>query len=255
MAVINFQVGPAFRGWQERLHVSSHMHVSQFLTTMTQRAISKTPLPVELLNCIFCDLSQRDLYSLLFVNRVFYAVAALFLYHTIALRPKPRPWCSVRPHPNPDRLVEPAASQISCLQVLCKVDHLARLVRTIDVDWRSYDFVTANLLRLLNRTLRRLNCVTSSTILLRQRTFRHTADLSWIYDGCQFSLAQFVTNEDVGAPLCRFLEAQPCITHLQVLESNSSFNLDASALPLLSHLAVVFFHPSHLAELIQGRPL
>jgi hypothetical protein len=135
--------------------------------------VSISSLPIELLGRIFLDLSAHDLCSVLRVSSIFYAVAVPSLYRRVVFRGGPRTDESTGEVP--DGRAKLLASQIFCLKVLCKADHLAPLVRTIEIDWRTR-FATANLCRLLNRTLRRLNGLTKCSVLLAQAN----DNLSWI---------------------------------------------------------------------------
>jgi hypothetical protein len=102
-----------------------------------QPAASKSPFPVELLSQIFPDLSPHDLCSVARVNSVFYAVVVPLLYRDIVL------YYAERNSKSPGRgdMIQQVAGQKSCLTILCEVDHLASLVRTIDIDWsESHQF-------------------------------------------------------------------------------------------------------------------
>jgi hypothetical protein len=184
--------------------------------------MSKTPFPVELLFKIFPDLSPHDLCSVSRLNRTFYAIAAPFHYRHIVFR---------------RAAISLLASQISCLKVLCKTNPLAALVQTVmDLDWsNTCRWATRNPCRLLNQTLRHLSSLSILTQPCRPVWPDH--DLSWLYNGCQFSLSRFATDEEPSPSLCRFLESQLGITDLE-LRSSDSFNLDASALPRLTNLKV-----------------
>jgi hypothetical protein len=222
----------------------------------TQPTACKTSFPVELLGQIFLNLSPHDLSPVALVNSTFYAVVIPLLYRDIVLHwhyadtfTDLRCW-SVK--------MQWIASQKSCLTTLCEADHLACLVRTIDIDWSELypsTLATFGLFRLINPTLRRLNGLTSASIRLPSSCKPSISCL--VYKGCQFTLSQFTTSKEPSSSLGHFLQSQPGITYLRLLGASfdTSFTLDGSALPQLTRLETSCCYSTYLAEVIRGRPL
>ncbi|EGN97428.1 hypothetical protein SERLA73DRAFT_169762 [Serpula lacrymans var. lacrymans S7.3] len=191
-------------------------------------------LPVETLDHIFRNLSREELCPVLLLNSFFHDAASRVLYRCIA---------------------ELTAKQVIILvRTLSKSDIYPPLVRELIIGLEETR-VTGNFFRLLHRALQRLNAVTSLTIEFSH--FDNTRELTWIFDGCVFSLKSFTTSIRSDLSLANFLGMQPDITELCLrgFQSGQPFTLPTSALPKLKSFRAVHSGPCLLTEIIRGRPI
>ncbi|KAL1713875.1 hypothetical protein EV715DRAFT_257982, partial [Schizophyllum commune] len=190
-------------------------------------------LPAEIVDQILCALRTVDLYHVALVNHDLGAPATRVLYHDIE---EPTPRASIR-----------------CLHTLAACPHLAILVRSLSIDWASFDraaCVTANAYRLLRRALNR------TSRLVRLALELPTAqEPIWVLFEARFQLRAFESTFSPGHGLAAFLTSQPFITELGIRTRGSSLPLPTFALPRLSQLRAAHAAPGLLADIIAGRPV
>lgn len=202
---------------------------------LTQRPHSMlfSDLPAEIVDQILCALRTVDLYHVALVNHDLGAPATRVLYHDIE---EPTPRASIR-----------------CLHTLAACPHLALLVRSLSIDWASFDraaCVTANAYRLLRRALNR------TSRLVRLALELPTAqEPIWVLFEARFQLRAFESTFSPGHGLAAFLTSQPFITELGIRARGSSLPLPTFALPRLSQLRAAHAAPGLLADIIAGRPV
>lgn len=147
-----------------------------------------------------------------------------------------------------------------------RTDRLARIplpsayVRTLRIDF-SRHFVTANLLRLVQRALSALPDLRDLNLEFSLRDSRFS--LGWVLDGCAVAgarLERFSTSIRCDASLAAFLEVQPRIIELslrgfQLADPPSTFTLSPTALPELASFRVVHAGTPVLAIVLSQRPV
>lgn len=206
----------------------------------------RSVLPIEILDFVFRELSQKELLPVLSVNTAFHAVAVRPFYHTIAeLKP---------------------SHSIACLHTLSRNAAFPPLVRSFEIDWQE-SLPTGNLYRLLHKVLKSLTEITS--LLLELPRYQSP---SWILQDCTFALKDFATSIHCQRPLAQFLDSQPNITELTLrgFQNNNNnhflasswepddatkFSLLPASLPKLTHFRAIHAGPSIVAAVISGRPL
>ncbi|KAL1742955.1 hypothetical protein HDZ31DRAFT_42045 [Schizophyllum fasciatum] len=190
-------------------------------------------LPSEIVDQILYALPTNDLFHVALVNSQLGAPASRVLYRDID---EPTPRASIR-----------------CLHTLASSSHLALLVRSLCIDWASFDraaCVTANAYRLLRRALSR------TTRLVRLALELPPAqDPVWVLFEATFQLRAFESTFAPGHALAAFLTSQPYITELGIRTRGASLPLPAFALPRLTHLRAAHAAPGLLADVIAGRPV
>ncbi|TRM66685.1 hypothetical protein BD626DRAFT_483496 [Schizophyllum amplum] len=190
-------------------------------------------LPPEVINQILCGLETGDLYKAALVNHDLHVPTARVLYRDIG---EATPRASIR-----------------CLHTLLFHPHLAILVRSLTIDWGSFDravCVTANAYRLLRAALACLTRLTRLTLELPL-----SQEPTWILHAAQFELRAFESTFSPSHTLADFLISQPHITELGIRMRGARFCLPKSALPRLNHLRAAHATPGLLADLIEGRPV
>jgi hypothetical protein len=130
----------------------------------------------------------------------------------------------------------------------------SRHVRSINLDFAN-NLLTANILRLLNRALQKLKSLTALILDFSQTD--NAADITWIFQGCSFSLTTFTSSMRCDRSLAKFLGIQPTITELCLRGFNKEyeFALEPKALPKLEHFRTVLSYPSIIGEVLRGRPV
>lgn len=195
---------------------------------------SHSTYPLEILDHILEDLPRHDLSVVLRVNKSFYTVGTRILYRSVVdLKPR---------------------QSIACLESLRGNTANTTFVRDLEIDWTKYQLV-ANLLRLLHSVLRSLTSLTSLSIDLSAED--NQRNVTWIFDGCTFSLRHLSISICCDAALACFLDHQPRITELCLRGFGTAcpFSLAATSLPLLRNFRVVLAGPSVVAEVVRGRPV
>lgn len=217
---------------------------------MTSSNMRCSILPIEMLDHIIRFLTRSELLPCLRVNRTFYSVSSRILYHTIdELRP---------------------LQSVACLLELHRNARIQPFVRHLDIDWNQDVLPTANLYRVLHRTLAKL----TSLAYLSIEVPRHQAPL-WVLQGCKFSLKHFTTSLPCKQPLAEFLDTQPALTDLTLrgfesddnslpafltstpspTEAGSAFSLLPESLPKLSTLRTVHCGPKIIESVVNNRPI
>ncbi|KAG9312520.1 hypothetical protein JVU11DRAFT_6915 [Chiua virens] len=192
------------------------------------------PLPPETLELVLAHVSRSDLVSILTTCSLFHQVAARVLYRTLVdITPKPA---------------------LRLIKTLARNDFYPQLVRRFDLEW-SHNVLTANFLRLLHRTLQRLDHLTH--LGLEFSAIDMTSSLAWILQGCTFSLRVFTTSMHCDPLFARFLETQRNIVEvcLRGFHPVHTFPLPPQALPRLKHFRTVLSSPHVTADFVRGRPV
>ncbi|KAL4072039.1 hypothetical protein J3A83DRAFT_4372019 [Scleroderma citrinum] len=191
-------------------------------------------LPVETLDLVVECLPRKELLAVIKTNTLFHRIAARVLYRSVSK-------------------LEPIQA-ILLVKTLAHNDFYPSFVRHIELKW-SDNTLTANLLRLLNRALRRLKHLLHLT--LEFSTNDNASNVASVLWGCTFSLKNFETSMCCGSTLVRFLETQNSITDLCLQGANTidTIPLPPNALPHLSHFRTVLSPPAMVANFIRGRPI
>jgi hypothetical protein len=191
-------------------------------------------LPVETLELIFNHLDRCELIPLLGSNSILHNIASRAVYRNI-----------------------PETSSVKALKLIKTLTSNAtysRHVRSINLDFAN-NLLTANILRLLNRALQKLKSLTALILDFSQTD--NAADITWIFQGCSFSLTTFTSSMRCDRSLAKFLGIQPTITELCLRGFNKEyeFALEPEALPKLEHFRTVLSYPSIIGEVLRGRPV
>jgi len=191
-------------------------------------------LPVETLELIFNHLDRCELIPLLGSNSVLHHIASRAVYRNV-----------------------PETSSVKALKLiktLASTATYSRHVRSINLDFAN-NLLTANILRLLNRALQKLKSLTALILDFSQTD--NAADITWIFQGCSFSLTTFTSSMRCDRSLAKFLGIQPTITELCLRGFNKEyeFALEPKALPKLEHFRTVLSYPSIIGEVLRGRPV
>jgi len=191
--------------------------------------------PVEILELVFLELDIEDFTSVLLADHLFHSIAARCLYRHI-------------PEMSPRRTV-------GCLKTLASCSDIANLVHRLHINWGAHR-VISNYFRLLHRALQKLTFLRHLSIELSQHDNAHSR-LSWLFDGCTFSLRSLTTSALCDPALARFLETQPEISELCLrgFQTTSRFSISPTALPALNTFRAVHAGTGILAQIITGRPV
>ncbi|KAG2748239.1 hypothetical protein P692DRAFT_20954065 [Suillus brevipes Sb2] len=191
-------------------------------------------LPVEILELIFNNLERHELIPVLSSNSIFHNTASRAVYRNIS--------------------ETSSVKALKLIKTLALNATYSRHVRSIDLDFAN-NLITANILRLLNRTLQQLKSLT--TLILDFSQTDNAADVAWIFQGCSFSLTTFTSSMRCDRSLAQFLAMQPKITELCLRGFNKEyeFALEPMALPKLEHFRTVLSYPSIVGEVLRGRPV
>ncbi|KAG2113466.1 uncharacterized protein F5147DRAFT_759188 [Suillus discolor] len=191
-------------------------------------------LPVETLELIFNYLERHELVPVLNSNSIFHNTALRAVYRNIS--------------------ETSSVKALKLIKTLASNATYSRHVRSIDLNFAD-NFITANILRLLNRALQQLKSLTALTLNFSQTD--NTADVAWIFQGCSFSLTTFTSSMRCDRSLAKFLAMQPKITELCLrgLNEEYDFALEPKALPKLGQFRTVTAYPSIIGEVLRGRPV
>ncbi|OCH85076.1 hypothetical protein OBBRIDRAFT_740502 [Obba rivulosa] len=191
--------------------------------------------PVEILELIFWELDIEDFPSVLVANRIFNGIAARCLYRYI-------------------REMGPRRT-IGCLKTLGASKDIASLVNRLHINWGPHR-VISNFFRLLHRALQQTTSLRHFSIELSQHD-NACSRLSWLFDGCNFSLRSLTTSMLCDPALACFLETQPEISELCLrgFQTTSRFAISPFALPALDTFRAVHAGAPILAQIIAGRPV
>ncbi|KAF9221108.1 hypothetical protein BS17DRAFT_785922 [Gyrodon lividus] len=195
---------------------------------------STSRLPIETLELVLEHVSRNDLVPVLTTSSVIHKVAARVLYRTN---------------------LSVAAKQATLLVgTLAQNDLYPPFVRQIKLDW-SENILTANFLRLLNRTLKRLKHL--SLLSLEFSSHDNMSNMAWFLEGCTFSLNTFMTSMRCEPLLVRFLETQNSIVEVCLRGFNPACTLPLPphALPRLAHFRTVLSSPCVTADFVRDRPI
>ncbi|KAH7910784.1 hypothetical protein BJ138DRAFT_1113786 [Hygrophoropsis aurantiaca] len=192
-------------------------------------------LPNETLELVFDELSRTDLTSIIRTTSFFHNVASRVLYRSIT------------------ELSSARAVQV--VKILSQSDKYPLFVRHIELAWIEVH-ITGNLLRLLNRTLRRLRLLT--TLAIEFSSFDNNANISWIFDGCSsLALRSFTTSVKCDNDLASFLSTQTRLVDLSLRSNDfaADFHLPTTALPNLNAFRTVLPCPHVTAAVLRDRPV
>jgi hypothetical protein len=191
-------------------------------------------LPFEILELIFNHLERHELIPVLSSNSIFHNTASRAVYRNIS--------------------ETSSVKALKLIKTLASNATYSRHVRSIDLDFAN-NLITANILRLLNRTLQQL--ISLTTLILDFSQTDNAADIAWIFQGCSFSLTTFTSSMRCDRSLAQFLAMQPKITELCLRGFNKEyeFALEPKALPKLEHFRTVLSYPSIVGEVLRGRPV
>ncbi|GBE85675.1 hypothetical protein SCP_0801970 [Sparassis crispa] len=130
----------------------------------------------------------------------------------------------------------------------------AALVRKLSIDW-THHRVLGNLFRLLRHALEQLTSLHTLSVELSPDD--NHFNLAWIFPERTFSLRTLSTSVRCDAPLARFLETQPRISELSLrgFQTSQPFNLNPSALPMLTSFRVVHAGTPVLSVVLKDRPI
>ena len=186
---------------------------------------------------ILASLELHDLVSVLRVNRTLHSISLRTLYRALP------------------RDLSPIQS-VKCLQTISKNDLVAGLVRSLHIDWAALFRPSLGLFRLLHTALRRLSKLT--VLSLELRVFANfELPITWIFQGCSFSLNVFISSIRCDQSLADFLHSQSKIVELGLrgFGGTGAFTLRPSSLPHLQSLRVVHADTSVLESVVRGRPI
>jgi hypothetical protein len=191
-------------------------------------------LPKEIQYLTFQYLYRHELARLSRTSRTFYAISNRILYRSvIGLAP---------------------VRAIAFFKSLHQHTSNFPLVCYLDLDWSNCD-LTHNFYRLLNNTLRRLTSLVSLSLELPRHHRIDSEAVSWVLNGCSFSLHFLSMSIPCDTHLTRFLQAQSNIRELCLRGLTRHCVLPPSSLPKLSQFRSVNTHPFVLAGIISGRPV
>lgn len=191
-------------------------------------------LPPETLELVLEYLSRGDLVPILTTNSLLHQIAARVLYRALIDIPPKR--------------------ALRLIKTLARNDLYPPLVRRFDLEWNE-NILTGNFLRLLHRTLQRLNHL--SYLGLEFSANDNPSNLAWVLQGCTFSLRVFTTSMRCEPLLARFFETQHNLVEVCLRGFNPAhtFPLPPQALPRLKHFRTVLSSPHVTADFVRGRPI
>jgi hypothetical protein len=199
-------------------------------------------LAVETLDEIFQYLSSSDLTKLLRVDRLFYNITVRILNQKIPELPIER--------------------TLACLVSLRANNVTSPLVRHLTVNWKSISLYRRSELRseyteLLRKCLMQLRCLNSLTLHLDDLDSTSMGRLI-LPDHCPSALTSFTTNLVCDQFLIHFVESQPSLVSLDLMEyprTNPRITLDYLALPRLKSFDSQHADPQFVAEFLRNRPM